>query len=134
MFQLPQHTAELPEALAQAWQRLEPALDRAQPPSTGDLAKLWSTSQQQLEADLKELSKRGYVRHIANHRFYLPKQLTQLAELVKSMAANRPFSVREFRDRTGIGRNVAIEVLEYFDSRGFTRRQGNERIVLKETF
>jgi len=134
LFQLPEHTAELPEALAKSWKRLEPALDQPQAPSTGDLAKQWSVPQQQLETDLKELSKRGYVTHVANHRFYLPKQLSSIASDVKQMAADKPFSVREFRDRTGIGRNVAIEVLEYFDRRGFTRRQGNERIVLKDSF
>lgn len=134
LFQLPDHTAELPEALAKSWRRLEPALDQPQAPSTGDLAKQWSVPQQQLETDLKELSKRGYVTHIANHRFYLPAQLSRIAGEVKQMAADKPFSVREFRDRTGIGRNVAIEVLEYFDRRGFTRRQGNERIVLKDSF
>jgi hypothetical protein len=42
-------------------------------------------------------------------------------------------TVRGFRDETGIGRNVAIEVLEYFDSKGFTRRQGNDRIILNPT-
>jgi selenocysteine-specific elongation factor len=134
LFQLPDHTAELPEALAKAWRRLEPALDQTQAPSTGDLAKQWSVPQQQLESDLKELSKRGYVIHVANHRFYLPKQLENLAGQVKMLAADKPFSVREFRDRTGIGRNVAIEILEYFDRRGFTRRQDNERIVLKDSF
>jgi selenocysteine-specific elongation factor len=38
-------------------------------------------------------------------------------------------TVKDFRDRSGIGRNVAIDVLEFFDGKGFTRRQGNERIV-----
>ncbi len=133
LFQLPEHTAELPETLAKSWRRLQPALDQPQAPSTGDLAKQWSTPQQQIEADLKELSKRGYVTHIANHRFYLPTQLESLSKQVLALAEDKPFNVRKFRDRTGIGRNVAIEILEYFDRRGFTRRQGNERIVLKQT-
>jgi selenocysteine-specific elongation factor len=40
-------------------------------------------------------------------------------------------TVKDFRDRSGIGRNVAIDVLEFFDGKGFTRRQGNERIVVR---
>jgi len=47
------------------------------------------------------------------------------------LANGSTFTVREFRDQTGIGRNVAIEILEYFDGRGFTQRQGNERILLR---
>ena len=64
------------------------------------------------------------------HRYYLPNQLKEIAKIVQRMAASEPLTVRGFRDETGIGRNVAIEVLEYFDSKGFTRRQGNDRIIL----
>jgi len=133
LYRLPDHQAQLTPALQEAWQRLEPALDQKQAPSTGDLAKQWRVPQQKLESELKELTKRGLVTHVANHRFYLPRQLTDIAGDVKSMAASKPFSVREFRDLTGIGRNVAIEVLEYFDRRGFTKRRDNERIVLKDS-
>jgi selenocysteine-specific elongation factor len=34
------------------------------------------------------------------------------------------------RDHIGCGRNVLIEILEYFDSAGFTRRVGSARIIL----
>ena len=47
----------------------------------------------------------------------------------RTLAADGPFEVKHFRDATGIGRNVAIDVLEHFDSKGFTRRQGNARII-----
>ena len=39
--------------------------------------------------------------------------------------------MRQFRDATGIGRNLAIEVLEYFDRVGFTRRSHEGRRILK---
>ena len=39
-------------------------------------------------------------------------------------------TVAEFRDHCGCGRNVLIEVLEYFDSIGLTRRVGNARVLL----
>ncbi len=35
-----------------------------------------------------------------------------------------------FRDRSGIGRNAAIEVLEYFDRIKFTRRVGDTHVLL----
>ena len=35
------------------------------------------------------------------------------------------------RDRTGIGRTLAIEGLEYFDRIKFTRRAGNEHHVIR---
>ena len=36
-----------------------------------------------------------------------------------------------FRDRSGIGRNLTIQVLEYFDAAGLTRRIGDARIVVR---
>ncbi len=131
-FRLPNHEATLPEALAATWERLKADLDHKQAPSTGDLAKSWQVPQADLERDLKELTKRGLVTHVANHRFYLPSQLEALVQDVKAVANGGSFNVRQFRDATGMGRNVAIEVLEYFDSRGFTRRTDNERILLRD--
>ena len=36
-----------------------------------------------------------------------------------------------FRDATDVGRNVAIEVLEFFDKVKFTRRVGNGHEVIR---
>ena len=35
-----------------------------------------------------------------------------------------------FKQRAGIGRNLAIDVLEYFDRNGLTRRQQDCRIIV----
>ena len=125
---------DLPAPLLNLWERLERVLDAKQPPSTGDLSKTMRKPQQDLERSMNELVKRGLLVNIASHRYYLPQQLVDIAEDIKSLAAGNPatkaFTVREFRDHTGIGRNVAIDVLEYFDGKGFTRRQENQRIVL----
>jgi selenocysteine-specific elongation factor len=125
---------DLPAPLLNLWERLEKVLDARQPPSTGDLSKSMRKPQQDLERSINELVKRGLLVNIASHRYYLPKQLIEIAQDIKLLAARntetKAFTVREFRDHTGIGRNVAIDVLEYFDGKGFTRRQENQRIVL----
>ncbi|WP_141073197.1 SelB domain-containing protein, partial [Escherichia coli] len=33
----------------------------------------------------------------------------------------------DFRDRLGVGRKLAIQILEYFDRIGFTRRRGKKK-------
>ena len=40
-------------------------------------------------------------------------------------------TIKAFRDISGIGRNVTIEVAEYFDRIGFTHRRGNDRDIRK---
>ena len=121
---------QVPAHLSKLWESLHPALCHKQAPSTGDLAKRFNTPQSNLERDMNELVKSGLLVNVASHRYYLPEQLHEIAKIVMDMTATAPLTVKAFRDKTGIGRNVAIEVLEYFDSKGFTRRQGNDRIVL----
>ena len=59
------------------------------------------------------------------------RRLAGTAEQLAAEAAAQKFTVRMFRDATALGRNLTIEVLEFFDRSGFTRRVGDERMVLK---
>ena len=122
----------LPPSLAGLWQQIEPALQQKQAPSSGYLAKQLNQPQTALDKQLGELVKHGLLIKVASHRFYTPTTLAGVAQDVTQLIEEHgALSVRAFRDATGIGRNIAIEVLEYFDSRGFTQRRGNERVILR---
>ncbi len=134
LYTLPDKKPSLSPELATLWAKLEPLIDHIQAPSSGDLAKQFNRPLPALEKQLIELAKLRLLTHIGAHRFYLPRRLLEVANIVQSMAdssENGAITVKTFRDQTGIGRNVAIEVLEYFDGRGFTRRQGNDRVILR---
>ena len=63
----------------------------------------------------------------------LPASLRQFESLLGELqerSSEGIFSVAEFRDACGIGRNRCIEVLESFDARGITRRSGAGRCLL----
>ena len=100
-----------------------------QAPSSGDLSKILKVPQTDLEKALNELVKNGLLINVAKHRYYPPSQLSEIAKKVIELGTETGFSVADFRDVTKIGRNVAIEILEYFDNKGFTRRDGNSRKV-----
>jgi selenocysteine-specific elongation factor len=71
---------------------------------------------------------------VAPNRFFLPETVARLADLTHALAAESPdgsFTAAQFKDRSGIGRNVTIEVLEYLDAIGVTRREGAARVVLR---
>lgn len=122
----------LSEAERALLEKASAQLNQKQPPSLGDLAKNLAIPQKQLERELRVLAGKGELVQISTNRFYLPEHLTPLAELAQKLDQPGPFTVREFRDAAGVGRNVAIEVLEYFDSRGFTKRSDNTRRVVGE--
>jgi selenocysteine-specific elongation factor len=71
---------------------------------------------------------------VAPNRFFLPATVARLADLADALAAESregSFTAAQFKDRSGIGRNVTIEVLEYLDALGVTRREGDARVVLR---
>ena len=131
-YHLPSHIAALSTEEQALLKQVHSLLDADQSPSAGDLAKALGLPLATLEAQLKRLAKRGALVQVSAKRFYLPERLASLARCAAALAAQAPFSARQFRDAAGIGRNAAIEVLEYFDGKGFTRRTGDARSVAGE--
>ena len=127
----PRHVAALPAAEQALLNRVSALLDVDQAPSVGDLARQLNMPIATLDSGLRNLAKRGLLAQVSAKRYYRPERLTRVAGYAAGLAERAPFTVREFRDATGIGRNVAIEVLEYFDGKGVTRRMGDTRSVVK---
>ena len=127
----PGHLASLPAAEQALLNRVRAPLDVDQTPSVGDLAKKLHMPHAELDSGLKSLARRGLLVQVSAKRFYWPERLARVADYAAALAARAPFTVRDFRDASGIGRNIAIEVLEYLDDKGFTRRTGDTRIVVK---
>jgi len=58
-------------------------------------------------------------------------RLAGIARELAEASSEAQFTAAAFKDRSGIGRNLTIEVLEYLDRIGATRRVGNARIVVR---
>jgi selenocysteine-specific elongation factor len=54
-----------------------------------------------------------------------------MAAMTKAADDKQQFTVQQYRDQTGIGRNLSIEILEYFDRQGITRRIGDVRQIMR---
>ncbi len=64
-------------------------------------------------------------------RYAEPSLVNEFAQAVLELTQDKStLTVTECRDHLGCGRNLMIEVLEYFDGIGFTRRVGNARVIL----
>ena len=124
------HRATLPDDVGRLFGSVEGLLDSVQPPSLGDLAKRLKRPFPAFEQEMRALPAFGLAVRISPTRYYLPERLLELADVAADLHRAGPFTVRQFRDATGVGRNVVIEVLEHFDAKGFTRRQGDTRTVV----
>jgi selenocysteine-specific elongation factor len=131
----PGHTTALSREQQEFLAKVRPILLKhgSVPPRTRELVDLTGIDLKSLERILKQTTKAGNLVQVADNRHYLPETILELAEfterLTNKSTGDDGFSVIEFRDLSGIGRNLCIEILEYFDSVGFTRREGNSRIV-----
>ena len=129
-YALAHHHANVPLAVIALFEKVKPLLDQAQPPSSGDLAKQLEIPLSKLEKELRSLAKFRLCIQISTNRYYLPDQIAQLTQTAIDLAEHDDFTVRAFRDSTGVGRNIVIEILEYFDRKGFTRRSGDSRQIV----
>lgn len=102
----------------------------AQAPTLHELAKEMEISADLLATVLNHAAALGLAVHISKNRYLLPETFALFQTIIRVLASEQPdgFAVTDFRDRAGIGRNLAIDVLEYMDRQGFTRRDGNLRM------
>jgi selenocysteine-specific elongation factor len=130
-FDLPDRRSALSATERALLERIRPALDSEQPAALGDIAKRLQLPLPQLQRALKPLESKGVLIRISPSRALLPETLDAMADLAEALARQPgQFTVKAFRDQSGYGRNLVIEVLEYFDSRGFTRRNGDARVLI----
>lgn len=128
------HHPQLSANDAAVWQRVVPQLEAAalRPPTVVELATTLGLNPSGLETALLRIARHGDLIRVSNNRFFLPATVRRLAELAAAEAhAAGTITVAGFRDRSRIGRNLAIEVLEYFDRIELTRRNGDARQLVQ---
>ena len=133
---LPDHQPVMADKDKQLWARVEPALAAGglQPPAVHDLATDLSMAPDPLFGFLRRAAAQGLVVHIGKNRFLPPAAVRELGEIAESLALTAEdgmITAAAFRGESGIGRNLAIEILEHFDQLGLTQRIGNARRILK---
>jgi selenocysteine-specific elongation factor len=129
---LPNHRARLGHTDKTLFDRVLPYLETAtdKPPTMPDLAKLLELDPAALRAMAERAVGAGLLAHVNGNRFFTLPRLRELAGVAEELAQRQDdegFSAAQFRDASGIGRNVTIELLEYFDRIALTRRLGNVR-------
>ena len=138
LVRLASHSSSLGAADQRLWERLEKAIGgegRFRPPQVRELAEATGQPIAAIRKLLKTLSRLGVLVEVATDRFFLKTALLELARLAGELARasdTRTFTAAEFRDRAGCGRNVGIQILEHFDRRSLTLRQGDARRVVKD--
>ena len=132
---LPGHRAVFSSEDTAIWEQVRPMLEEGElrPPRMLEIAEAISRDGRTTERFLTRAARAGLIHQVADNRYYLPETLLQLAEMAAALAKESTgghFSAGEYNKKTGIGRNLTINLLEFFDKKGLTRRSGNERTVI----
>ena len=131
---LPEHRVTLGANDERVWPRVARALDPAKgsPPSLRQAAEQLKIDEAELGALLKRATNAGLVLPVTRTRFVPLAAVKALAEHAESLACVSPegrFTAAEYKNHARVGRNFAIELLEFFDRSGFTERLGDRRRV-----
>ena len=136
VIRLPGHSAATSAADRELWDKVANALKRGgkQPPVVHDLSSDLRIAYGELNKFLMKMARDGRLVRVSDKRYFLPPVMREFVEIAEALLAADPkrgFSVKAFRDRAGIGRNAVIEILEYFDRVGYTRRLDQVRVMQK---
>jgi selenocysteine-specific elongation factor len=90
-----------------------------------DLAKDAHEPEALVRTTLARLSQRGELFQVVKDLYYAPTSIHELARIARASAIGGDVKASVFRDRSGLGRKRAIQVLEFFDKVGVLRRVGD---------
>ena len=132
---LPSHEIRLTAEDMAAWEIVAPLLagsERFRPPRVRDIAAATDRPEADIRRILKRAGRMGWADEVAHDNFFLRSTVREMVGIAAGLAAvprNVGFSAAQFRDRMANGRKVAIQILDFFDRRGVTLREGDLRRI-----
>ncbi|MGK0739028.1 selenocysteine-specific translation elongation factor [Yokenella regensburgei] len=126
---LPDHKAGFTDEQQTIWLKAEP-LFGDEPWWVRDLARETGTDEQVMRGVLRQAAQQGMITAIVKDRYYRNDRIVTFAKMIRELDLARGSTcAADFRDTLNVGRKLAIQILEYFDRIGFTRRRGNDHLL-----
>ena len=131
------HRAALAESDEALWPRVRISVEEGglRAPRVRELMTTLDLPLDQTEALLDRYTRFGRLIRLSANRCYLPTTLQAIEKIADELAEtgeDAAFTAAEFNRRTGVGRNLAIEMLEYLDRAGVTVRLGELRYMRRQ--
>lgn len=127
-WRLPGHDRAPAEPERALLQRLVPLLHAGgfDPPWVRTLATQVDTGEDEVRSALRRAAARGELFQVVPDLFYDPRRIAELAAIVSGLAKDSGATdAAAFRDAIGLGRKRSIQILEFFNRVGYTRRVGD---------
>nr|WP_314521196.1 selenocysteine-specific translation elongation factor [uncultured Lelliottia sp.] len=126
---LPDHKAGFTPEQDAIWQKAAP-LFGDEPWWVRDMARETATDEVVMRQVLRHAAQQGLITAIVKDRYYRNDRIVTFASLIRDLHQEKGSTcAADFRDRLNVGRKLAIQILEYFNRIGFTRRRGNDHLL-----
>jgi selenocysteine-specific elongation factor len=135
---LPAHRASVTAADRELFAVLKPLLDASpcNPPRVRDVFRASGTPEDAVRQLFKRLARAGELYPVAHDHYFTADAVAELAGIVRTLndehGAARAAALRDVIFGDGGGRKVAIQILEFFDRIGYTRRVRDDHVLRRE--
>jgi selenocysteine-specific elongation factor len=133
---VPEHRATLNERERELSQELQSALaaGRFDPPWVRDLALKVRADDDEVRLVLRKCMVQHEVYQVVHDLFYHRDSIRALARELRALYQQRGWvEAADYRDSIGLGRKRTIQVLEFFDRVGYTRRTPRGRVLRSDS-
>ncbi len=132
---LPGHAVALTETEQALSERLVPWIEDGgyDPPWVRDLASRVAAPEDEVRTLLRKLARQGRLFQSVKDLFVASSRVQELARLVADLDARGGHAgvrAADLRDATGLGRKRAIQLLEFLDRAGYTRRVREAHVLV----
>nr|WP_298718530.1 selenocysteine-specific translation elongation factor [uncultured Steroidobacter sp.] len=134
--QLPQHAATLSESDQELARQLQSLIAQArpEPPWVRGLAAAVRQPEERVRQILRRQAASGALCQIVRDLFYDSDRVDTLAGVIASLARQRgSVNAASYRDAIGLGRKRSIQILEFFDRVGYTRRVHDLHVLRQDS-
>ncbi|NWK77049.1 selenocysteine-specific translation elongation factor [Aquitalea sp. LB_tupeE] len=130
---LPGHVLSFSAQEQEQWQRLAPCFTSKEPQWVRDLAHQHAMEETDMRRLLHKAARLGHVVAVVQDRYFATQHVHQMADIIRALCEQHGHAdAASFRDQLGCGRKLAIQILEFYDRSGFTRRLA-DRHLLRES-
>ncbi|MCT8264106.1 selenocysteine-specific translation elongation factor [Proteus terrae] len=127
---LPTHGLAFSPEQDALWQNAKVYFEQSEPWWVRDLANEMKNDEKVIRSLLRKAAQLGLIIPIIADRYYTHQTIEKFASIiVKYNESNGSVTAADFRDELSVGRKLAVQILEYFDRTGFTRRKKDLHIL-----
>ena len=133
---LPEHTAQLSAADLTLLGKLAPliASGRFDPPWARDLAARVEEPEARVREVLRKQVRRGELYQVVHDLFYDAGSMAELAAIARRLTEEHgALNAARYRDALGLGRKRTVQILEFFDRIGYTRRIRDSHVLRRDS-